>query len=72
MVFYKILNFFHFPQVIENWNRKLCVEWDGHASEYLSFERGVKQGCPLSPYLFIIAAEEMTLTVRQGNDIIGI
>ena len=34
-----------------------CVSNNGYASEYSSIERGVRQGCLLSPYLFIITAE---------------
>ena len=51
---------FNFGPDIQTWvkefynNVSSCVLNNGHASEFLSFERGVRQGCPLSGLLFII------------------
>ena len=35
-------------------------------------ERGIFQGCPISPYLFLFVIESMALAIRQNEQIIGI
>ena len=35
-------------------------------------ERGVRQGCPLSPYIFILCAEVLANKIRENKDIKGI
>ncbi|XP_071501744.1 uncharacterized protein [Diadema antillarum] len=35
-------------------------------------ERGIFQGCPISPYLFLLVIETMAQAVRQNDDIKGI
>lgn len=45
---------------------------EGLESQRLSTDRGVRQGCPISPLLFDIAIETLAQAVRDNQDIQGI
>ena len=49
-----------------------CVTNNGHTTQYFSVERGVRQGDPLSPYLFTLAVEMMAQHIRNNENIKGI
>ena len=74
----KVLNFFNFGQSLINWVKVFyneansCVFNNGYLSSFFEINRGVRQGCPLSPYLFIIGIEILSYAIRKNQDIIGI
>ena len=45
---------------------------NGTTSEWFSPKRGVRQGCPISAYLFIIAVELLAINIRENKNIRGI
>ena len=53
-------------------NISSCVMNNGLSSQYFTVGRGVRQGDPLSPYLFILALEVLSCNIREETSIKGI
>ena len=74
----KTLDLFNFGNVIKRWittfykNSESCVMNNGFCTNNFKLSRGVRQGCPLSPYLFILAAEVLATKVRQEQSVKGL
>ena len=75
---FKCLRHFNFKNDLVNWvkllykNAESCVTNNGHHSDFFHIWRGVRHGCPLSPYLYIICIELLSNQVRKCPDIKGI
>jgi exonuclease III len=53
-------------------NTEACVTNNGYSSPFFVLERGVRQGCPLSAYLFIMVVELLANKIRNTKEIKGI
>ena len=51
---------------------KSSVTNSGYMTEFFHIKRGLRQGCPLSAYLFIICIELLAAAVRENKNIGGI
>ena len=52
--------------------RKTYVMNNGFLTDRISMQRGIFQGCPISPYLFLFVIEILALSVRQNEQLRGI
>ena len=74
----KALKFFNFGPGLIQWiftfyNKiSSCVSINGQYSNWFPVRRGVRQGDPCSPYLYLIGAEVLSLLIRENNYIKGI
>jgi hypothetical protein len=72
------LKLFNFGENMRQWVRTIfkentaCVTNNGYSSEFFPLSRGVRQGCPLSPYLFLVVVELLSIKIRNNKDIKGI
>ena len=74
----KSLEFFGFGKSFLGWIRTFyknissCVINNGFSTPSFNLKRGVRQGDPLSPSLFIIVLELLALSIRNNDEIKGI
>ena len=74
----KTLHYYNFGPSFISWvktfysNASSTIQHNGWSSEFFPLSRGVRQGCPLSPYLFILCAEVLGSAIRKEQSIRGI
>ena len=74
---YESLKKFGFPVSFISWIKTLytdikgCMMNNGWISTPYKIQRGIRQGCPLSSLIFVVAAEILACRIRQNNDIKG-
>ena len=72
------LDIFNFGTRIKWWistfytNIESAVINNGFTTNWFKPSRGVRQGCPLSPYLFVLSVELLSNKIRQDPSIKGI
>ena len=72
------LNYYGFGETFINHiktllnDRESCVRNGGHISSRFKMERGVRQGCPLAPLLFILTVELLAKNIRKDGGIKGL
>lgn len=50
-------------------NASALVKVNGTLSSKFNIERGVRQGCPLAPYLFILLADAQNILVKAEESL---
>ena len=74
----KTLQFYGFGPSLQKWIKAFycdissAVTNNGHVSEFFSLGRGVRQGDPLSPYLFILVLELLSAAIKNDPEITGV
>ena len=64
-------NFIQWVKTFYN-KRKSYVINNGFISSSINMSRGIFQGCPISPFLFLFAIEVLAIAIRSNDDIKGI
>ena len=74
----RILEKMNYGPSLRNWIRTLYANAscqiinNGHLSEPVILKRGVRQGCPLTPLLYVITIEILLVSIQQNHRIHGI
>ena len=77
-VIQQTLSKFNFGDSLKRWVQTLycdaesCILNNGLNTKEIPLSRGVRQGCPLSPYLCILVAEILASKVRHDKNVQGI
>ncbi len=64
-------NFVRWLEIVNNQSVS-CINYCGWLSSWFQLERGIRQGCPLSPMCFVVACELLSNKIRQTTQIRGI
>ena len=74
----RCLQKFNFCQKFQSWikmifkHAKASILTNGFRSKYFMISRSMRQGCPISPLLYILQAEPLACAIRKNRNIIGI
>ena len=74
----KTLYYFNFGTDMKHWvstfysNIESTVVNNSNRTDWFQLSKGVRQGCPFSPYLFILSAELLANKIRQDSTVKGI
>jgi len=74
----RVLDVFNFGSSLKQWistfytNMESAVLNNGYMTNWFKLSKGVRQGCPLSPFLFILPAELMSIKLRHDPGFKGI
>uniref|UniRef100_A0A671TSK6 Reverse transcriptase domain-containing protein n=1 Tax=Sparus aurata TaxID=8175 RepID=A0A671TSK6_SPAAU len=75
---FSVLGKFGFGSKFISWKQLLysapsaCVTTNFQRSEYFPLSRGTRQGCPMSPLLFAIAIEPLSIALKSSSCFTGI
>ena len=75
---YKVLKFFNFGDTFIKWVNLLytqpmaCIKNNGYMSEKVYISRGIRQGCPVSALLFLLAVETLGIKIRSSPYLRGL
>ncbi len=75
---FKVLDYLNFGDNFIKWvktfysTRKSYVMNNGFLTKPIDMERGIFQGCPISPYLFLCVMETLACAIRSNSNIKGI
>uniref|UniRef100_A0A803SUT6 Reverse transcriptase domain-containing protein n=1 Tax=Anolis carolinensis TaxID=28377 RepID=A0A803SUT6_ANOCA len=53
-------------------NQRARLNINGQLSDYIDIQKGTRQGCPLSPLLFIMGLEILNVRIREEKEITGL
>ena len=74
---YKTMRAFGIGPAFIRWVRQIYsnastrIKVNGFLSDNITLNRGVRQGCPLSPLLYVLIIEILALQLRKNPDIVG-
>lgn len=72
------LTWFGFPPLFAQWilqcvqHPRFSILLNGSRTDWIAAECGFRQGCPLSPYIFILVAELLSCILREQGSSIGV